>query len=105
MMYHIKPEYLTMWGEDCTEDTLIDTAEVEHLAAEWDKPIEELLPQLEATDLVELDGNIIHMETAAELMDDEIREQLHAEGITDPQTFLDRYCEEHYAKYGESFTV
>ena len=45
--YTVKPEYLTMWGEDVTEETVIDTAEVERLAQEWEKPVEELLEQLE----------------------------------------------------------
>lgn len=45
--YTIKPEYLTLWGEDCTEDTVVDTAEVERLAVEWEKPVDELLEQLE----------------------------------------------------------
>jgi hypothetical protein len=44
--YTIKPEYLSMWGEDCTEDTVIDSAEVERLAAEWGKSVDELLEQL-----------------------------------------------------------
>ena len=44
--YTIKPEYLTMWGENCTEETIIDSAEVERLAEEWGKPVEELLEQL-----------------------------------------------------------
>jgi hypothetical protein len=44
--YTIKPEYLTLWGDDVTEDTVIDAAEVERLAREWEKPVEELLEQL-----------------------------------------------------------
>ena len=44
--YTIKPEFLSNWGEDCTEETIIDTAEVERLAEEWETPVEELLEQL-----------------------------------------------------------
>lgn len=44
--YTIKPEFLSMWGEDVTEDTVIDSAEVERLADEWGKPVAELLDQL-----------------------------------------------------------
>lgn len=45
--YTIKPDYLSSWGEDCTEETVIDTAEVERLSEEWEKPVYELLEQLE----------------------------------------------------------
>lgn len=44
--YTIKTEYLSNWGEDCTEETIITDAEVERLAQEWEKPVEELLEQL-----------------------------------------------------------
>lgn len=39
-------------------------------------------------------------------MDDEIREELHAEmaPCTD-QEFFDAYLDRHYAKYGEEFTI
>lgn len=46
MFYTIKPEYLNLWGEDVTEETIIDAAEIERLSEEWDKPIEELMDQL-----------------------------------------------------------
>lgn len=45
--YHIKPDYLSQWGEDTTMETVVTLEEVERLAAEWDMPIEELLAQLE----------------------------------------------------------
>lgn len=44
--YHIKPEYLSMWGEDATEDTVIDQAELERLATEWGAEIDDLKDQL-----------------------------------------------------------
>ena len=44
--YHIKPEYLDLWGSECTEETIIDENEVERLSAEWGIPVEELLEQL-----------------------------------------------------------
>ena len=163
--YTIKPEYVSLWGEDCTEDTVIDATEVERLAAEWEKPIDDLMEQLEDApfklaydyliskchvknasghwcwtfanlthddlawivdecpswdwlsekdssgrslyDLVPItvNGTKTTMETAAALMDDEIRDALHAEGIADPQEFIDRYVEAHREKYGEDFAV
>lgn len=45
--YHILPDYLSQWGEDTTTETVITQDEVEQLAADWEKPIDELLTQLE----------------------------------------------------------
>ena len=42
---------------------------------------------------------------AVALMDDEIREAIHAEGICDTEeAFLDEYRRRHLEKYGEEFT-
>ena len=46
-MYTIKPEYLPLWGEDADENTIITQDDVERFAADWEKPVEELLEQLE----------------------------------------------------------
>jgi len=54
---------------------------------------------------VKLNGKPVNFEVAVNLMDDEIREQLHNDGITDKQEFLDRYCEKHLAKYGKTFEI
>lgn len=48
--FAVKPEFLTLWGEDCTEDTVITEAELSRLSQEWDKPVEELLEQLDEAD-------------------------------------------------------
>nr|DAW94516.1 MAG TPA: hypothetical protein [Caudoviricetes sp.] len=50
-------------------------------------------------------GNKIDFEAAVMLMDDEIREQLHAMGIEDEQEFYNAYCEKHYEKYNEEFEI
>ena len=44
--YHILPEYLSMWGSDCDEETIITGEELCRLAKEWEKPVEELILQL-----------------------------------------------------------
>lgn len=56
--------------------------------------------------IIDQDGEEIDYATAVNLMDDEIREELHAEMVpcTDQQ-FFDAYIERHYAKYGEDFTI
>ena len=45
--YHIKPEYLSEWGDQTTEETVVTYAEVVDLAREWDVTVDELLDQLE----------------------------------------------------------
>lgn len=54
-----------------------------------------------------LDGQEVNFEDCAFYMDDEIREELHREWIAgeinSDQEFLDRYCEDHYKKYGVEF--
>ena len=41
-----------------------------------------------------------------EFMDDELREQVHSElAPCTEEEFLDRYCELHFEKYGEKFTI
>lgn len=103
--YTIKPEHFDAWG--ATYDTaLIDETEITRLAEEWETTTEELLKQVdEVEETVIINGTETTLDIAANLMDDEIREQLHAEGIEDPQEFADRYCELHCEKFGEDFAV
>ena len=55
---------------------------------------------------VMLNGYMVDFDVCANLMDDEIREELAAEGIEDEQEFIDRYVEMHADKYnGEQFEV
>lgn len=51
----------------------------------------------------DINGKAIDFEAAVNLMDDGIREELHAEGIDDPQEFLERYAEAHELEFGEGF--
>ena len=44
--YKIKPEYLSLWGEDATGETIVTGDTVLDLAREWDKPLDELMDQL-----------------------------------------------------------
>ena len=44
--YTIKPEYLALWGEEVTTETIITTAELARIASEWDKTVEDLTSQL-----------------------------------------------------------
>lgn len=49
------------------------------------------------------DGREIDFEAAANIMDDDIREELHGEGIETEQEFYAAYCERHLLKFGERF--
>lgn len=56
---------------------------------------------------VMLNGHEQDFDACVNLMDDEIREELHAEMASDctEQEFLDAYCEKHLKKYGEEFYI
>ena len=45
--YHVKPDHFHLWGDDVDEKTVFSYDDVADLAEEWEKPIEELLEQLE----------------------------------------------------------
>lgn len=48
----------------------------------------------------------VDFEAAVNLMDDEIREAIHAElAPCTEQEFFDAYCKAHEEKYGEEFAV
>lgn len=52
------------------------------------------------------DGHPISYEAAVALMDDELREQIHADlAPCTEQEFYNEYCERHFFKFGENFTV
>ena len=46
-------------------------------------------------------GVKIDFDAAVNLMDDEIRERLHAEGIDTEQAFFDAYAKAHLDKFNE----
>lgn len=53
-----------------------------------------------------LDGRPIEFDVLVNLMDDDLREQLHADlAPCTEQEFLDAYCKAHYKHFGTPFTV
>ena len=53
-----------------------------------------------------LDGREVDFEACVFMMDDEIREDLHADlAPCTEQEFLDAYAERHVEKYGENFEI
>lgn len=55
---------------------------------------------------VMLNGKMVNFDAAVNLMDDAIREAVHADlaPCTD-QEFIDAYAKRHEAKYGETFEI
>lgn len=53
-----------------------------------------------------LNNEEVNFDACVSMMDDEIREAIHAELVpcTD-QEFLDAYVDRHYEKYGEPFQI
>lgn len=48
----------------------------------------------------------VDFDACVNLMDDDLREQAHAElAPCTEQEFIDRYCQLHFDKYGEDFQV
>lgn len=110
MMYTIKPEFWELWGASNEAEARVDLGEIERLAAEWEKPVAELVPQLEPMDSnkkpVDLGGHCYTWETIVNYMDDEIREQLHNElAPCTEEAFLEAYLEKHLEKYGKAFEI
>lgn len=55
---------------------------------------------------VTLNGRTVDYAAAVNLMDDDIREAVHADlAPCSDQEFLDEYCKRHYEKYHEEFTI
>lgn len=50
-------------------------------------------------------GYEFDFEASIALMDDEIREEISAEGIDNEQDFFDAYCKAHEEKFGEEFEL
>jgi hypothetical protein len=56
--------------------------------------------------VVDWNGREIDFDAAVALMDDDIREELHEElSPCTEQRFFNAYLEQHYADYGEEFTI
>jgi hypothetical protein len=52
-----------------------------------------------------LHGKQIDFDAAVNLMDDELREQIHSRGTVSEQDFLDQYAVAHADKFQQSFQV
>jgi len=54
---------------------------------------------------VMINGQAVDFNVIVNLMDDDIRENLHSLGFSNNQQFVDAYVEEHKNKYNEEFIV
>ena len=55
---------------------------------------------------VNYEGKEIDFEAAVNLMDDELREELHIQlAPCSSQEFFDKYCDKHLANYGQEFLL
>ena len=52
-----------------------------------------------------INGAHVNFEAAVNLMDDELREQLHAEGYESEQEFFTAYEKAHAEKFGEEWAL
>lgn len=55
---------------------------------------------------IELNGRAADFESCVALMDDDIREEIHADlAPCTEQEFINEYCKRHFAKYGIEFEI
>ena len=96
MTYKIKPEFLDLWGEDANEETRLEEDDIEMIVHGWDKKVEDVIDQLMPE----------NYESAVSFMDDEIREEVHADLAPCTEArFLWEYAKRHEKKYGVPFTI
>ena len=94
MKYTIKPEFFDLWGEDANEETVLTEDDLEMICRGWEKSVDDVIGQLE----------VYNYKAAVELMDDEIREEIHAELAPCTEVeFMREYEKRHLAKYGKAF--
>lgn len=57
------------------------------------------------TNVINKSGTAIDFDAAVQMMDDDLREALHAEGYETEQEFLTAYEDAHLKKYGEPWEL
>jgi len=56
--------------------------------------------------MVQVNNHMVDFDAVVQLMDDEIREEIHQELVPcTKQEFVDAYVQRHREKFGEEFTV
>lgn len=61
--YKIKPEFLSAWGSETTEDTTVTDAEIERQSREWGVSVDELMEQVEEAEPIVLKISKIDFKT------------------------------------------
>lgn len=108
--YRVKPEFIDKWGSDYewALDPVVSEDDIRDMANGWGMAVDELMDQVEeiGTDAAAeiIDAGLY--DAAVALMDDELREQVHADlAPCSELEFLARYMELHREKYGVDFVV
>jgi len=59
-----------------------------------------------STPYVTINGRPVYLASAVALMDDDLREAVHADlAPCDPQVYMDEYCRRHLETFGVAFEV
>ena len=111
MKYIVKFEYRPEWNAEnnpnIDDDWIVDEHEIDRLAIEWGPSKAELMEQVTAIPTqVRVDGEWHDIDAVINLMNGELREELHRKlAPCFMQYFVDRYIEEHRDRFGEEFQI
>ena len=73
---------------------------------DWTKKAVSVLSIIEEMDTVEIDGRKFYLDSVVNLMDNDIREEVHADlAPCRDQEFVDEYRRRHLDTYGEEFII
>ena len=107
--YLVKNEFVDLYSNDTEfcELPVIDEKELSRLVGEWGNGVYNQVDEIDIdTDTVNDIINAGMYKAAENLMDDAIREQIHAEiAPCSDKEFLTAYMAYHKAKYNENFTI
>ena len=97
----IRSDYGFEWGDEFPDEAQIDWEELERDL--WKDQDAEEIP----IGKVLLHGNLVDYDACVNLMDDDIREDLHNDyaGSITEQQFLDAYIERHEEMFEREFTI
>lgn len=107
-IYDQLSDYMVNCGQNAEEWALADMAA--ELDADGISDIDDMDPDDFTDFLVKWDGKVtdtygtpIDYAAAVAAMDDDLREELHAEGVETRQGFLELYAAAHAERFGEEF--
>ena len=110
MLYIVKPEFIDNYSSNSgfANNPFITESELKRLARDWDVSVADLENQVSEMDTTEAQEIIDNglFPAAVELMDDDIREQIHASlAPCSDLDFMAAYMAAHEKKYGVEFKI